>query len=147
MQNELQTQIQQALCKAIEHVPVHVGVDLELRDYFAGQALAGMLAAELRGASGEAIAFRVYQVADAMLKARAGELRINGVRVEVQRAPAQGTAVRVEPANERPHGEYGLDVERCKSTRPPALREGRYVRCVLRLGHEGGHLGPDQERW
>lgn len=44
---------------------------MTLRDYFAGQALAGILAKEtLWDAAADSLAHRVYNVADAMLKAR-----------------------------------------------------------------------------
>lgn len=43
---------------------------MSLRDYFAGQALAGMLANSTNHANGEQFAAMSYGVADAMLKAR-----------------------------------------------------------------------------
>jgi hypothetical protein len=51
--------------------PHHDG--LSLRDYFAGQALAGILAAANFGSTKDWIGQKVYEAADAMLAAREGK--------------------------------------------------------------------------
>lgn len=50
----------------------HLG--MTLRDYFATKAMQGMLACEMLRATEQEFADRAYKVADAMLKARKGEL-------------------------------------------------------------------------
>lgn len=47
---------------------------MTLRDYFATKAMQGMLACEMLRATEQEFADRAYKVADAMLKARKGEL-------------------------------------------------------------------------
>jgi hypothetical protein len=62
---------------------------LDLRDYFAGQALVGIILSALSGQPGgtfshaanwQSMAARAYEVADHMLKARAGPAPAQGKR-------------------------------------------------------------------
>ena len=54
---------------------VHGSYGMSLRDYFAGQALAGMNVMSLEGWSNKEIAQQAFSLADAMLAARATQDR------------------------------------------------------------------------
>jgi hypothetical protein len=73
MSKPIQEQLEAAVVKAVERTTFQVGVGVPLRDWFAGQALAGMLANSNADWDWPSNARDAYEVADAMLRARGGE--------------------------------------------------------------------------